>query len=96
MTVGELIRRLREYPESKEVSITVELNNEAVLEIVSLAMAHGQEPLVLSAEPYPDLQVVPCECQDPTHDRVSIEVCGLCLAGIDHDSEENPHFEGTD
>jgi len=96
MTVAELIRELKKFPRDKDVIITVEFEHPAVVELVSLALAGGKEPLVLSADPGPDLQLVPCECQDPAHDMVSIEVCGMCLAGVEHDSDEDTHFEGTD
>jgi hypothetical protein len=96
MTVAELIRELKKFPRDKDVIVTVSFENPAVLELVSLAMAHGQEPVLLSADPGSDLHLVPCECQDPTHEMVSIEVCGMCLAGIEHDSDKDTHFEGTD
>lgn len=96
MTIGELIRELKRFPEDKDVIVTVSFENSAVLELVSLAIANGEEPVVLSADPSTDVHLVPCECQDPTHDMVSIDVCGMCLLGIDHDYDEDTHFEGTD
>lgn len=96
MTVAELIRELKKFPRDKDVIVTVSFEHAAVLELVSLALAGGQESVVLSADPGPDLHLVPCECQDPAHDMVSIDVCGLCLTGVEHDYDEDTHFEGTD
>jgi len=96
MTVEELIRELGKFPGDKDVIVTVSFENQAVLELVSLAIAQGEEPVVLTADPGTDVHLVPCECQDPTHDMVSIDVCGMCLVGIDHDYDEDTRFEGTD
>jgi len=102
MTVSQLREKLSMYPGDMEVQIVVDFPPEAVVEVVDLAMEQGGKPFTLAAYPSPDLRVERCGCEDSDHKLVSIDVCGLCLVGLEHDAmgEEEQvylsHLKGTD
>jgi len=102
MTVSQLMEKLRRYPGDMEVQIVVDFAPDAVVELVALAMEQGGKPFTLAAYPSPDLRVEPCGCENEDHKLVSIDVCGLCLAGVEHEAsgEEEQiylsHLKGTD
>ena len=102
MTVSEMIEKLRQFPGDMEVQVVVGFQPEAIVELVAQGMECGGTFFTAAAYPSPDIRVEPCGCDDPDHELVSIGVCGLCLAGVEHEySEEEEdlflyHLKGTD
>jgi hypothetical protein len=102
MTVSELMEKLSQYPKDMEVQIVVDFPPEVVVELVDMAMEQGGKPFTLAAYPSPDLRVERCACEDADHKLVSIDVCGLCLAGLENEGmgEDEQvylsHVKGTD
>ena len=102
MTVSQLMEKLSRCPGNMEVQMVVDFPPEAIVELVALAMEQGGKPFTLAAYPSPDLRVEDCGCEDADHKLVSIDVCGLCLVGVEHEAmgEEEQvylsHLKGTD